>query len=201
MTRYCVRTTLLICAVMIALVAGCTQDMYDQPRYESFEATTFFSDGSSARPQVPGTVARDQLFEADPFVSGRDGEAFVTGIPVPPAGEKPLAINRETLERGQQRFNIFCAPCHGRTGAGDGIVVSRGFPKPETFHQPRLRNEVADGYLYDVIRNGFRRMPAYGSRIDVHDRWAIVLYIRALQRSQYVDVDQAPEDVRAHFQD
>jgi mono/diheme cytochrome c family protein len=173
--------------------------MYDQPHYESFEATTFFSDGSTARPQVPGTVARDQLFDEDPFVTGRSGETFVMGIPLPPEGAKPLPINRVTLERGQQRFNIFCAPCHGRTGAGDGMVVMRGFPKPESFHQPRLRDEVPDGYLYDVIRNGFRRMPAYASRIDVYDRWAIVIYIRALQRSQYLHLDDAPEDVREQF--
>ena len=191
---------IVACVGAALLALGCSQDMYDQPRYEPYEATEFFPDGTTARPQVAGTVARGQMFALDPFVSGREGEVFVTGIPSPPAGADPLPIDRTTLERGRARFDIFCAPCHGRTGAGDGIVVKRGFPQPPSLHEARLRNEVADGYLYDVIRNGFRQMPAYGSRISVHDRWAIVAYLRALQRSQYLPLDEAPQNIREGFE-
>jgi mono/diheme cytochrome c family protein len=192
------QTHWVLVPALLTLLAGCTQDMYDQPKFEVFEATDFFSDGTVARPQVPGTVAQGQMFEGHVFMSGREGQAFVATIPEPPEGFAPLPLNRATIERGQERYNIYCAPCHGRTGAGDGMIVQRGFPQPPPLYEARLINEVADGYLYDVIRNGFRRMPAY-SRIAVHDRWAIVAYVRALQRSQYLPLSEAPSDIQQQF--
>jgi mono/diheme cytochrome c family protein len=173
--------------------------MYDQPKYETSEASSFFPDGMSARQPVVGTVARDQLWLDDPFLTGqRDGRP-VQAIPTDPRAKEPFRLSRDVLERGQQRFNVVCSVCHGQTGYGDGMVVRRGFPRPPSFHQPRLRDETPPGQIFDVITNGFRTMPAQKSRVAVADRWAIVAYIRALQRSQHVELSKAPDDVRRKF--
>ena len=168
------------------------QAMYDQPRYEPLEASPFFEDGRSARPMVPGTVARGQLREDTHFYTGKgpDGE---------PVDSFPYPVTTGMLEKGQERFNIFCSPCHDRAGTGYGMIIKRGFKKPPSLHIPRLR-EIQVGHLYDVITNGFGTMYSYASRIPPRDRWAIVAYIRALQLSQRATLSDVPEAFRVQLQ-
>jgi mono/diheme cytochrome c family protein len=168
------RLFLLPVACALAL-AGCRQDMHNQPKYRPLRPSTFFADGSSARPQVEGTVARGALQEDEAFFSGKVGTAVVKELPFP--------IDAKVLDRGQERFNIFCAPCHDRTGGGNGMVVQRGYRQPPSFHIDRLRQAEA-GHFFDIMTNGFGMMPDYKAQVDARDRWAIVAYIRALQASQ-----------------
>jgi mono/diheme cytochrome c family protein len=158
--------------------------MHDQPKYKPLAATTFFDDGRAARPLVAGTVARGQLKMDQAFYEGRQGTELLTTFPFP--------VTKEILLRGRERFNIFCAPCHGQVGDGQGMVVQRGFRPPPSFHIDRLR-EAPAGHFYDAVTNGFGAMPSYASRINPTDRWAIVAYVRALQLSQHA----SPEDVPA----
>lgn len=170
-------------------VAGCDlrQRMYDQEKYEPHEASPFFQDGLSARPPVEGTVARGELRLDDHYWRGRvNGELATT---LPPA----IPFDRQLLERGRQRYDIFCSPCHGRTGMGNGMVVQRGLKQPPSFHEERLR-EAAIGYFFDVETNGFGAMYSYASRIPVRDRWAISAYVRALQFSQRAEFDRLPTE-------
>ena len=157
--------------------------MHDAPRYEAYEKSEFFGDNRSMRPQVADTVARGQLREDTAFFAGKNGAALVPRIPIP--------VTSQLVHRGRQRFDIFCSPCHGRAGRGDGIVVRRGFRAPSTLHVDRLRAQP-DGYFYDVISNGFGVMPDYAAQVPVGDRWAIVAYIRALQLSQNAEVAALP---------
>lgn len=179
---------LRLCA-LVALLAvaglGCRQDMHDQPKYKPYRESEFFTDGRAMRPFVAGTVARETLREPTPFNTGRSGEDFVTEIPVP--------VTAELLERGQGEFQVFCSPCHGRTGMGDGMIVQRGFKRPTSYHVDRLR-QMPIGYLFDVITNGYGAMLDYASQVPVEDRWAIVAYVRALQLSQYAPVADVPAD-------
>jgi hypothetical protein len=163
-------------------------NMFDQPKYKAQSSSQFFADSSAMRLPVEGTVARGDLREDDAYYRGknRDG-SLLKKIPVP--------LTMDLLNRGQQRFNIYCSPCHDRTGSGQGIVVKKGFLPPPTFHQPRLR-EVEDGHIFDVISNGIRNMPTYRHQIPVADRWAIVAYVRALQRSQNAQLTGIPEEIR-----
>ncbi len=161
--------------LMTAALAGCTQDMQNQPKYKNLRGSDFFADGRSARLQEEGTVAQGQLRQDTHFFQGKVNGEFAKEFPIPV--DKPL------LQRGRERFDIYCAVCHGKTGEGDGMVVQRGFPVPPSYHIDRLR-QAADGYIYDVITNGFGRMYGYASEIEPRDRWAIVAYVRALQRSQ-----------------
>lgn len=162
--------------------------MIDQPRYEPLEASDFFEDGAASRSPVPGTVPRGDR---------RGDKAFVSGV-LPEGGfvtMSPLPINVDLLQRGRQRFNIFCSPCHSRTGDGQGMIVLRGFKQPASFHTDRLRAQPV-GYFVDVITNGFGVMPSYASQVPPDDRWAIAAYIGALQLSQYARVADLPsEDV------
>lgn len=182
----------LVAGVLLstAALAGCRQDMHDTPRFEAFEANDFFADKRSMRPYVEGTVARGMLRDNDLFYTamGADGD-LVTSLP------SEIVVDRGLLERGQERFNIYCAPCHSQLGDGDGMVVRRGFKRPVSFHDPRLRDERV-GYFFDVITNGFGQMPSYAAQIPPRDRWAIVAYIRALQLSQGATLDDVPADVR-----
>ena len=173
--------------VLAVFLCGCRQDMHDQPKYKTLAASTFFPDGKSARPVIPGTVARGQLRTDDAFYRGRTGDAAVTALPVP--------ISRQLLERGRQRFDIFCAPCHGRLGDGAGMVVQRGFRPPPSLHIDRLR-EAPVGHFFDVVSNGFGAMPGYASRIPAADRWAIIAYVRALQLSQNARLEDVGADQR-----
>jgi hypothetical protein len=164
--------------------------MQDQPKYIPLRPSTFFADSRSERPLVEGTVARGHL-EAD--------AAFYTGkIDGKPVEEFPFAVTREVLDRGQQRYNIYCSPCHDRLGNGLGMVVRRGYRQPPTFHIERLR-KASVGYIYDVISEGFGAMSDYAAQIQPSDRWAIVAYVRVLQLSQNASVNDIPAEARAQL--
>jgi mono/diheme cytochrome c family protein len=160
----------------IALLSGCRLDMHVQPRVNPLSRSDFFTDQRSARPPVEGTVARGQLREDAYFYTGKLGNS--------PGDYMPFPVTKEVLERGRERYNIYCAPCHSRVGDGNGLIPSRGFArKPPSYHIPRLQKAPL-GYFYDVISNGFGIMPDYASQIPPQDRWNIVAYVRALQLSQ-----------------
>ena len=179
---------LLSVVVAAAALAGCRQDMHDNPRYEPLEATTFFADGRASRVFAANTVARGTLREDTHLYQGRvDGQLATTF---------PMAVTAQTMARGQERFNVFCAPCHGRTGTGNGMVVQRGFRAPPSYSEERLRNAPV-GYFFDVMTNGFGAMQDYAAQIPVQDRWAITAYIRALQFSQNARLEDVPADRRA----
>jgi hypothetical protein len=179
---------LLAAALLSPLLAGCRQDMHNQPKYKAFAENDFFPDQRASRPLVEGVVARGHLDEDDAFFKGISG-----GQPV---AANPLGSSREVLLRGQERFNIYCTPCHDRTGSGNGMIVQRGYKQPPSFHDPRLR-AVPDGYFFQVMTNGFATMPAYAAQVPARDRWAIVAYIRALQLSQNATLADVPADERA----
>lgn len=159
-------------------------NMDDQERFEPQEKNEFFEDKRAMRQPVEGTISRGNLKDNSAYYQGiNEDSSFVDEIPVD--------VTKAFLYRGQDRYNVYCQPCHGGTGDGEGIIMvnNYGFPPSPTFHQDRLREE-SDGYLYSVIANGIRTMPAYGHQVPVEDRWAIVAFIRALQRSQYVPEDE-----------
>lgn len=164
----------LVLAAAVSL-AGCRQDMHDQPRFKPLQESNFFADRRSARTPVEGTVARGQLHADTYFYTGKIGAN--------PGDYMPFPVTEEVLARGQERFNIYCAPCHSRLGDGNGMVVQRGYRHPPTYHQDRLR-QAPLGYFFDVMTNGFGAMPEYAAQIPPRDRWCIVAYIRALQLSQ-----------------
>ena len=169
------RRALLLPLLALSL-GGCRDDMHNQAKTKPLRESPFFADHSSARPLPEGVVARGFL-RADAALYrgvGEDGK-FVLDLPVP--------VTKPLLLRGQERFNIFCSPCHGRTGDGQGMIVARGFKSPSTFHVDRLRNERA-GYFFDVMTNGFGQMSSYSSQITPEDRWAVVSWVRTLQASQ-----------------
>jgi Cytochrome C oxidase, cbb3-type, subunit III len=172
-------------ALLAVFAGGCRQDMQDQPKYVPLRPTSFFDDHRSARPLVENTIARGHLNADTEFYTGKQGDQPVNRFPFP--------ITREVLERGQQRFNIYCAPCHDRLGTGNGMIVRRGYRHPPSFHIDRLR-KVPDGYLFDVITNGFGAMPDYATQVPPRDRWAIVAYERALQYSQNASPADVPAD-------
>ena len=174
--------------VVIGLVTlACRQDMHDQPRYKPLARSEFFGDERSARPRVPGTVARGHLPGDPALETGKVGTGFVAAVPVP--------IDLKLLQRGEQRYRIYCSPCHGQVGRGDGMVVRRGYRQPPSFHIDRLRAQPA-GYFFDVITAGFGAMPDYAAQVTIPDRWAIVAYVRALQRSRLATLDDVPpEDI------
>jgi mono/diheme cytochrome c family protein len=200
----CRSSILLIARLEIALAllcAGCSQDMADQPRYEPLEGSTFFANGMASRPPVEGAVARGQLRTDTAFYAGKEANELVEKFPLYKVAEKlhldgdDRQLAEQILERGQQRFGIYCAPCHGRTGQGNGMVVARGFPAPPSLHVDRLR-AARDGHFFDVATRGFGRMNSYAAQVSPEDRWAIVGYIRALQLSQHVDESQLPDEDR-----
>ena len=157
--------------------------MHDQPKYIPLRESTFFGDDRSARPIVPGTVARGQLHEDALLYTGRVNGANATVF--------PFRVDRTVMARGRERFDIYCSPCHGRTGAGDGMVVRRGYRRPPSLHDDRLR-EAPIGHFFDVISNGFGAMPDYASQVRAADRWAIIAYIRALQLSEHATLADVP---------
>jgi mono/diheme cytochrome c family protein len=162
--------------LVVMLLSGCRIDMHVQPRQNPLSRSDFFTDQRSARPPVEGTVARGQLHEDIYFSTGKAGNS--------PGDYMPFPVTKEVLERGRERYNIYCAPCHSRVGDGNGFIPSRGFArKPPSYHIQRLQKAPL-GYFYDVITNGFGIMPDYASQIPPRDRWNIVAYIRALQLSQ-----------------
>ena len=188
----CLRGLLALTAALLAICASaCRQDMHDQPKYIPLRPSNFFGDGRSARPLIEGTVARGHLEDDNAFFTGRgpDGK-FVNEFPFP--------VTKAVMERGQNRFNIYCAPCPDRLGNGDGKIVRRGYRHPPSYHIDRLR-EVPNGYIYDVISSGFGAMPDYAAQIHPADRWAIVAYVRALQLAQNGKIDDVPADKRGEL--
>jgi len=168
--------------------------MHDQPKYIPLRESTFFTDSRSARPVVAGTVARGHLREDTLLYSGKVNNPGSTD-----ATTCPMAVDDKVMARGRDRFDIYCSPCHGRTGAGDGMIVRRGYRRPPTFHQDRLR-ESPVGHFFDVITNGFGAMPDYATQIRAEDRWAIVAYVRALQLSEHATVADVPAAERGKLQ-
>jgi mono/diheme cytochrome c family protein len=168
---------------LVCLASGCRQDMQVQPRYNPYDASTFFGDSRSARPPVPGTIARGHLHLDELLysgkVDGKDAEVF------------PFPITRADLNRGRERYNIYCTPCHDVTGSGRGMIVLRGFPQPPSFHIDRLR-QAAPGHFFDVMTNGLGVMYSYSARVSPEDRWRIAAYIRALQLSQQATIVDVP---------
>jgi len=174
-----------LCALALS-VAGCggtlRQDMANQPRQNPLSPSSFFQDGRSARPEIDNTVIHGATAQDELFVP-KESNAF------------PLPLNRELLERGQNRYAVFCSPCHGLQGDGNGMVTLRGMKHPPTYHQDRLRN-VPNGYLFDVVTNGFGAMNGYSAQIDPRDRWAVVAYVRALQVSRNAHVADLPANLK-----
>ena len=162
--------------------------MANQPKYDPLEPSDFFADGMSARPRIPGTVARGELdttsFLATGKINGQDGDGF------------PMPVTLDVMNRGQERFNIFCSECHGKVGDGNGMIPSRGYRRPPSYHTDALRN-ARTGHFFDVMTNGFGAMPSYAPQVPVEDRWAIIAYIRALQLSQNGTINDLPPDMRA----
>ena len=170
-------------AVLAILLAGCRLDMHDQPKFKPLRENDFYSDLRSSRPLIGGTVARGQLNEDTylhtGFVNGKEGDVM------------PFPATREVLERGRERFNIYCSPCHSQLGDGNGMIVQRGFKRPPSYHIDRLR-KAPIGHFYNVMTNGYGAMADYASQIPVSDRWAIAAYIRVLQLSQNANPSDVP---------
>jgi len=171
-----------------AALSACRQDMQNSPKAIPLRESVFFKDGSSARPLVEGTVARGTLQDDAAFFTGKDGAAEVDAL--------PFALTADVLDRGEARFNIYCSPCHGPTGRGDGMIVRRGYRQPPSLHIDRLR-QAPLGHFYDTVTNGFGAMPDYKAQIAPRDRWAIAAYVRALQLSQHAAVADIPAEDRA----
>lgn len=195
--------TLLSLLLLVAAVAlsGCGRgqkssktpwhpnpNMDDQEKYQAQEHSKFYADGAAMRQPVEGTVPIGSVYTDTAYHTGKDSRGdFVK--------KSPVALTRALMERGRERYNIFCAPCHDRTGTSQGIVIKKGMLPPPSLHDPRLVGET-DGYLFDVMSNGIRNMPPYKYQIPVEDRWAIIAYVRALQRSQTATIDDVPEAAR-----
>lgn len=185
--RWTLAAGILLAAAVFPL-AGCRLDMHVQPKYKPLDASTFFDDGRSARPAVPGTVARGHLRTDEHYYTGRVHGMLVDTFPFP--------ITPQVLQRGRERYSIYCTPCHDYTGSGHGMIVQRGFPAPPSYHLDRLR-QAPVGHFFEVITNGYGAMYSYASRIPPEDRWAIVAYIRALQLSQHATLDDVPASQRS----
>jgi len=206
---------LLLSAYCLLAAVGCRRDMQDQPKMKPFRSSTFFRDGLSARPPIEGTVARGFLKEDTEFFTGKRAGKLAPQQPVPvqdggpqpsittgsqPQGAAaypddvetfPIAITKDVVTRGKERYEIFCSVCHGLTGSGDGMIVRRGFRRAASFNDDRLR-QAPVGHFFDAITNGWGAMPAYAPQIAPADRWAIIAYIRALQMSQQTQTASAP---------
>jgi mono/diheme cytochrome c family protein len=180
----------LLTAALVLMCAACRQDMHDQPKYTAYKRSDFFADQRSARPVVEGTIAQGHLNDDELLHTGRIGGQ--------PATMFPFAVDDALMRRGRERYDIFCSPCHGLTGDGDGMVVQRGYRRPPSFHIDRLR-QAPPGHVYDVIANGFGAMPDYAAQIPVRDRWAIAAYIRALQLSQNANVAVLSPDAQGRL--
>jgi cbb3-type cytochrome c oxidase subunit III len=179
---------LFSCVAVIALVVCCRRDMQDQPKYKDLRGSAFFADHRGARPLPDGTVARGFLNADRRFATGKQNGQPIAELPVP--------LTRTLLERGRERYGIYCTPCHGLTGDGVGIVVQRGYRRPNSFHIDRLRAAPV-GYFFDVMTNGFGAMMDYSAQIPPEDRWAIAAYLRALQLSQGTTIADVPASERA----
>jgi mono/diheme cytochrome c family protein len=206
-------TRLTTLTILLLSFAGCQQEMAEQPSFRPLAPSEFYADGQSARPLVAGTVARGDAQLDRAMATGQRGpdqggaamDSTSGGVSLVVArtalAEKPyvdaipLPVSRALLDRGRERYGIYCSVCHGPLGDGDGIVVERGFTRPPTYHDQRLRSAPV-GYFFDVITHGYGSMPDYAAQIPPRDRWAIVGFVRVLQFSQYAPVDELPEPVR-----
>ena len=183
----------LVAVAAVLVLGACRQDMYNQPKLKPLARTEFFNDLTAARPIPPHTVARDELDEDTVLHSGKEADGTFAAV-------LPLPVDRALLERGRERYNIYCSVCHAADGDGNGMIVQRGFPPPPSYHIPRLR-ESPPGYLYEVITNGYGVMYPYGYRIpEAHDRWAVVAYLRALQLARQGKLDDVPPAERARLE-
>ena len=186
----------LLLTTCVLLAAGCRQDMQDQPRFKPLRSNPMFDDGGSARPLVEGTVPRAPASFRPSWLAAPAKPTPVLEVNDPSkVTEFPFPVTANVLDRGQERFNIYCAVCHGRVGDGRGMVVQRGFRQPPSYHIDRLR-AAPIGHFYDVVTNGFGAMPSYGEQVTPQDRWAIIAYIRALQLSQHAPVSDVPLEKR-----
>jgi len=187
------RIDLKLAVVVLAGAASvaCRQDMQDQPKYIPLRPSEFFSDGRSERPLIDGTVARGHLNDDAAFYTGKgpDGK---------PLDTFPFPVTKDVILRGQDRFNVYCSPCHDRAGDGNGMIVRRGYRKPPSYHTDKIR-QLQNGFIYDVITNGFGAMPDYAAQIAPRDRWAIVAYVRALQLSRNASINDVPAEARAQL--
>jgi cytochrome c553 len=179
------KLSLLACLLAILIGAGCRQEMRNDSRLKPLQEDLFFPDGNSSRPLVPNTVAHGFADNDDFFFKGAINGKLVRGFPAP--------VTREEINRGRDRFNIYCSVCHGLTGEGDGMIVQRGFPQPPSLHEQRLR-DAPEGHFFHVITHGYGAMYSYADRVDTEDRWAIIAYIRALQISRNSTVSDVPPD-------
>jgi mono/diheme cytochrome c family protein len=179
-------------AICAAGIVGCTQEMAEQPRYDPLEPSAFFTDGRSARPPVEGTVPRGYLRLDEHLYGGT-----VASVP---ADRLPVPLTRQLLVRGQERYDIYCSPCHDRLGNGQGMIVRRGFSPPPSFHDERLRLAPI-GHFFIVMTEGYGTMPDYAAQVPPHDRWAIAAYIRALQLSQHATLAELSEEERRRIGD
>ncbi len=184
------RACILAVAAALLVSTACRQDMQDQPKYKPLGQNTFYPDGRNSRPVPANTIAIDELNDTDPYHTGMSNGAFLETI--------PAAVDLKLLNRGRDRYDIYCSPCHGRLGDGNGMVAQRGLRAPADFHTDRLRS-VPPGYLFQVISNGYGAMGDYGDQVPVDDRWAIVAYIRALQLSRNASLNDVPADGRAQL--
>ena len=183
---------IVLMALAMLTTAACTQNMANQPRYDPLEASDFFPDSSSARPLPIGTISRDYVMKTEFGETGMIGGK--------PADRFPFPITAEVMRRGQQRYNIYCSPCHDYVGTGNGMAARRGFRRmPASFHTEDMRMSPP-GHFFDVMTNGFGSMPPYANQIAARDRWAITAYIRALQLSQWTTLDSVPEDERRRLE-
>jgi mono/diheme cytochrome c family protein len=179
-------------AAALSLLAGCRSEMYEQPRYEPLEPSSFFEDGKSSRPLVAGTVPREDARGAPP--KGADEDVFYTGWRKGKLAEEvPFPVDRAVLERGQERYRIYCVPCHAESGDGRGMIVRRGFNQPPPYYSDELRHQPI-GHFFDVMTRGYGTMYSYATRVPPRDRWAIAAYIRVLQLSQHADVAGLSEE-------
>ncbi len=178
---------MLVLAAITGL-AGCRRDMQDQPKYKPLALSRFFADGRSARPIPANTIAIDELDNTDIVHTAMSGGTWTATIPLP--------VDLNLLHRGEERYNIFCSPCHSRTGDGNGMIYRRGLWRPADLHTDRIR-QVPPGYIFDVISNGFGAMGDYRDQIPPRDRWAIVAYVRALQLSRNATIADVPASSRA----
>lgn len=184
------KTHLLIFLGLAVAATGCRQGMYNQPRGKPFAENDFFDDHAMMRPLPPGVVEAGRPV-SEAFETGSKGDVLVS--------EYPLPLTKELLRRGKERYDIYCIVCHGASGAGDGMIVQRGFPPPPSFHSDRLR-EAPIGHFVDVITHGYGVMYPYASRVEPADRWAIAAYIRALQDSQNATLEDVPDGERAKLE-
>lgn len=174
-------------AAVVLMLFGCRLDMHLQPKYLPYQPTDFFGDGRSERPPVPGTVARGHLRIDELMFTGEENGVASNRFPFP--------ITRADLERGRERYNIYCTPCHDYTGSGNGMIVQRGFPHPPSYHIQRLRDAPV-GHFFEVMTNGFGAMYSYAARVTPQDRWRIAAYIRVLQLSQNATIQDVPDSER-----